>query len=225
MELNKRARCGGLLAAALVCCTLWSAGCSPEATNPVTTAQVRPAPTLTATGDDSRPTSADVPDFTGPWAAEFAEAYQKSGSDFARSALQDGRITDQEVAEMRDKFEQCLTAQGFRKVSFSDDGSFEFDAPEGALPDRVNGQVKACSDESGESSLSPLASAIRRNPDNQDENTIMAACLVRKQVVDSSYGAKDYEADSLTGTFPFVDGVTGEAAYQQCNTDPLSRFE
>ncbi len=203
---------GGLRIAAPVCALMiLLAGCS--------------APAGPSGSPESVSSTGDSPTFRGPWAAEFESAYRKAGSDFERSVLRDGEITDQELAETRDRFTDCLSAIGLSRVVFEPDGTFQFDAPEGVDPDTTNDRVKRCSTESGESSIGALHSWIRRNPQNQDEATIMAACLVRKKAVEPSYAAADYTEDAPTQDFPYLSGGPGSVAFQECTVDPLGLFE
>lgn len=167
----------------------------------------------------------ETPDFSGPWAEEFTLEYQRAESDFVRTVLADEVITDQELSETRDKFTECMEAYGFTNISFDADGGFEFYPGEGADDEAVDDQVHECSEMSGESSIGALHSWIRRNPDNQDEATIMAACLVRKKVVEPSYSAEHYADDAPEEDFPFFDGIAGQVAFHECNADPLGLFE
>jgi len=151
--------------------------------------------------------------------------YQTAESDFVRAVLEDELITDQELSEMRSAFTECLSAYAITDVALDDDGTFSLTAPDGADPDTVKDQVDGCGKESGESEISALHSWIRRNPDNQDENTIMAACLVRKGVVAPSYSADEYAEDDADDDFPYADPTAGEEAHRVCNADPLGLFE
>jgi len=151
--------------------------------------------------------------------------YQRAESDFVRAVLQDEVITDQELSETRDRFAECLSAYAITDVVHDDDGSFSFTEPEGADYDTVNDQVDGCGKDSGEEQISALHSWIRRNPDNQDENTIMAACLVRKGVVAPSYSADEYAEDDADDDFPYADPSAGEEAHRVCDRDPLGLDE
>jgi len=175
--------------------------------------------------NDGAASPGDTPAFSGPWAAEFTSEYQEAESDFVRAVLEDELITDQELSEMRDKFTECLSAYALTDVVFDDDGSFSLNEPDGADFDTVTDQVHGCSVESGEVEIGALHSWIRRNPDNQDENTIMAACLVRKGVVDPSYSADEYAEDYADDDFPYTDPTAGEEADLECNADPLGLYE
>lgn len=167
-----------------------------------------------------------APSFTGPWAAEFTDALTGSTDDFVRSVLADEVVTDQELSETRDRFSGCLSGFGVTDISFEADGGFSMRSPEGMSQDAVSERVDACSEESGESTVGALHSWVRRNPQNLDEDTILAACLVRKEVVDPSFSAEDYA--SADGDLPYLDSVSagvGDAVFALCNNDPLGLFE
>lgn len=166
----------------------------------------------------------ETPAFEGPWASDFESAYSRAVSTFERSALADGSITDSELAEARERFSTCLKSFGIVDVVFQPDGAFEFTASEGSDPDRVNEQVGDCSEESGEATIGALHAWIRRNPEKLDDDTIIAACMVRKGAVDPSYGADDFARDEPELSFPYLKGF-GDDTFQQCNADPLGRFE
>ncbi len=170
------------------------------------------------------PHSGEVPAFAGPWAAEFADVYTWTTTDFERAALADGVISDQELAEVRNRMTSCLTALGFSEIEFGPDGSLSLMPPGGYDEDTTGDQMLDCSTESGEGTVGALHSWIRRNPQNLDEDTIMAACLVREGVVDPSYDAAAYAEDSTNGTIPFIDPAAGQVADMKCNHDPLGLF-
>lgn len=167
----------------------------------------------------------ETPEFEGPWASEFTAEYRYTDSDFVHSVLADGKITDEELAETRERFTQCLTEYGHTDIIFEPDGSLQFDTSTAQDPASVDEQMDECSEISGEAAIGALHSWIRRNPQNLDEDTIMADCLVRKGVVDASYSASDYADDGPAADFPFHDVITGETAFRECNADPLGLFE
>lgn len=162
---------------------------------------------------------------TGPWAKEFATAYENAGSDFARQILSDGQITDHEVVEMRNKFTQCLSGHGFTEIEFEEDGAFTLKPPEKGERRTHEKQVEGCSIAAGEDVVGALASGVRRNPENLDENTIIAACLVRKGVVAKDYSAEDYARDAARDHYAYQDPVAGPDALLACDADPLGLFE
>lgn len=189
-----------------------------------TTSPSEPAGSTQTFDDAGGSTVSEVPKFTGPWADAFTSAYQRSSSDFEREILKDGQITDLEFSEMRERFKECLAVHQISNVKFAEDGGFSFDEPDGASSQQIDDWVEQCSNESGESGIGALHSWIRRNPENLDENTIMAACLVRKGAVDPGYTAAAFAADLPDQSFPYK-GASGQVAFQECNADPLGLFE
>lgn len=159
--------------------------------------------------------------FTGPWAVEFESAYVAAASEFVRIVLQDEQITDEEVAEARERFVACLAGVGYEATGFQPDGSFDLTPPQGASESTVREVHDRCSDESGESAIGSLHSWLRRNPENLDESTILAACLVRAGVVDVGYSAEQYRHDWESESGPLDPDGPGAAAFRLCNADPL----
>ncbi len=85
------------------------------------------------------------------------------------------------------------------------------------------GTVESC-DVEHRGSVDYLYEQVARNPENLDEAEIMAACLVRRDVVAPSFSADDYRRwyDTQGGLLPFtVDERTGERVFDECNADPL----
>lgn len=159
--------------------------------------------------------------FTGPWASEFSEAYSRAMSDGERAALSDGLISTAEFDSMRAQFTGCLAQHGIDDLAFGVDGSFSFNIASGAGADETRAMVDECSRASGEDTVGALASWIARNPENQDEGTIMAACLVRHHAVADSYTAEKYRQDIPSRELPFTTSQ-GEAILRDCEQDPLN---
>lgn len=169
----------------------------------------------------------DVSEFAGPWAAEFADAYQRAGSSAHRAMLADGEISDLEYAAVRDDFARCLADVGY-SVTWHDRGGYSLQVgSDGASPDRVNELVGDCS-RSKLGDIDFLYEQTARNPQNLDEFVIMADCLVREGVVDPSFTAEDYREwfDSTDNPDPpyVVPVGRGQVAFSQCSTDPLGLF-
>lgn len=158
--------------------------------------------------------------FTGPYAEEFKANYESSSSDFVRAVLSDSQVTDQEYSEMRSAFSNCLSASGI-SIEFKEDGSFTTKSPTSMSNDTSHANTVRCSKESGEDLIGSLYSFVHRNPERLDENTIMAACLVRQKVVTADYDSKDFARDSVAGDFTFTDPTNGQKALETCSADPL----
>jgi len=172
-------------------------------------------------------TNDDAPEFTGPWAAEFVDAYQRAESQAHRLMLADGEISDLEYAAVRDDFSRCLADVGY-SVTWHDRGGYSLQVgSDGASPDHVNEIVGDCS-RSSLGDIDFLYEQTARNPQNLDEFAIMADCLVRAGVVDPSFTAEDYQEwfDNAEDEEPpyVVPGGRGQVAFGQCSTDPLGLF-
>jgi len=159
--------------------------------------------------------------FTGAWAQEYAQQYRRSGSEFVKKILADGKITEAEFSEVTEKYSTCLAAAGITFQGRRANGSTDFFFPNGVSADAANSAADACGRESGEDAVGGLYLAQHRNPQHLDEATIMAACLVKKEAVPRGYDAGDYSKDSPQGAFPFTDPATGQRSLEECSTDPL----
>jgi hypothetical protein len=191
------------LAVGLVLASL--AGCAA-------TEEMKPVPTATADGVV----------FTGPWAKEFADAYRQATLPFSRAALRDGKITDQEFAEMEERFRSCLAESSVGFEGFGPGGGFETTNLNGVSTSDNAAAIERCSPRSGNDDLNGLYFWVKGNPENLDFESNMAACLVRKKVVAPGYTAADYEADLSRPSYSFTtDEDTGLKAVQVCTYDPL----
>jgi uncharacterized protein (DUF885 family) len=179
----------------------------------------------TDAGDlDEVETHIDVPEFTGPWAADFADAYRRAQSSVHRAMLADGEISDLEYAAVRDEFSRCLADVGYA-VTWHDRGGYSLQVTsDGVDPDHVNEIVADCS-RSTLGDVDFLYQQMARNPQNLDEFVIVADCLVHEGVVDPSFTAEDYQEwfDSTTDVdLPYtVSASEGQGAFSQCTSDPL----
>jgi len=164
--------------------------------------------------------SGEVPEFSGPYAADFAQLYAESTSQFVRDVLQDGQISDAEYAEMTSNFASCLADKGITFDGFNSDGGFKTSlAPNGGDTHSI---VNGCSDSAGEAPISALYGFLHRNPENLDWETITAACLVGKGVVPVDYDAAQFSQDSM-GRFADVTSLPQDLrdALVSCSSDPL----
>ena len=172
----------------------------------------------------NQPDSGYATSFAGPWASEFASAFERAESDFEREVLVDGAITESELQETRERFRACLEALGYSEVEFQAGGGSEFHTPDDRGADVIDDQTKTCSEESGEAAIGSLHSWMRRNPENLDESAVMAGCLVRIGAVEPSYSADDYRSDFDDPSFPDVDSFD-LTSFQLCNADPLGLLD
>lgn len=161
-----------------------------------------------------------APDFSGPFAGEFlTEWNDAANSDFVRSVLEDGAITDQEWAEVGMRLEDCLAAKGIDFKGFDSSGGYSVTSDlSGQMENTYMGQ---CELESGEHPLAYLRTQMSTNPDNIPVGQAMAECLVRLHVVAPGYTSEDYLRDAPSMTFPYLDPKTGQAGFWKCNADPI----
>jgi hypothetical protein len=174
----------------------------------------------TSDSEGNTPSGADVPDFSGPYAVEFAESYEATESDFVRSVLSDEEISDAEYSEMTERFRQCLADSGIEFKGFELDGSYTTSiAPNGGDTDEI---VAGCVTSSGQDTIGLLRDLMTMNPENRDIPTIMAECLVREGAVSPDYDADSYSSD-IEGRFSDPYNLTPELeqALETCSADPL----
>lgn len=159
-----------------------------------------------------------MPAFSGPYAAELAEAWRASDSGFVRAVIADGKVSDQEWAELGMRMTECLDDSGLDFVGFSDDGSYRVG------PSKVTGEdltrvLDGCERSTGEVWIHGLRLSMSTNPENVPVEQIMTECLIRNGAVGPDYTEEQFARDSPTQSFPFM-GTSKEAAYRRCNDDP-----
>lgn len=192
----------------------FATGCAT--TNDGSPSEAAPPPVTTAPDD--------APEFSGPYAAEFADFYQNANSDFVREVLADEVITDAEYAEMKNRFSICLSDRGVTLKEIAPDGSISTSVATGG--GNTNSIVSDCSKQSGESTIGALYTFTQANPDNIDTATAVAACLVRDGVVSPDYDAADFSID-IAGRFAAVEELSPELkeSLMSCSSDPLGLVE
>jgi len=146
-----------------------------------------------------QPYTGPIPNFTGPWAADFNLAYRTTQSTLAHQILAKGSITAADYTTISTAFESCMKAHGFNAT---------VDGPGGQMTvtkvhdsSAMNRALNVCGH--GFNQVASLYGQISRNPQHLNENEIMAACLVRSKLVPSSYTADDYAAELVRQKFPF----------------------
>lgn len=165
----------------------------------------------------------DVPAFSGPWSAQFEQAYTATSNTFVRQAIEDGVVDDDEYAEMFERLRSCLDDVGITLTLHGH--SYRWDIPQGSNADQTNQHFDRCSVEAGEDYIGWLYYGVKRNPKNLDEFEIVSACLVRNGVVAESYSAADYANDNDKRTYPFFDQEAGERVHEKCLDDPMGLLE
>lgn len=159
-----------------------------------------------------------VPNFAGPWAAEFNLAYRSTTDTLAHKILAKESISKADYAQVSHAYTSCMTHHGFTATVTGPGGQGSISAKAGKSLDQsaVNAAISTC--DQGFAQVSALNYQILRNPQHLNENDIMAACLVRETLVPATYTAADYAADLVTQKFPFK---IDSAAANSCISAPL----
>lgn len=174
----------------------------------------------TAEGPAQPVPAAGVPEFSGPWAAEFSRTYAGATSDFVREALADERISDAEHARAVEAFTTCLAEIGieFRGFDTQNGGYSTSTAPHGQDTHEL---VSGCEASSGYGDIGMLHDVVTTNPENLDMPTLIAQCLVREGVVPAGYSGSDYDTDAAQW-YADPEGLPDELAESllACTHDP-----
>ncbi|QNE36948.1 hypothetical protein [Leifsonia shinshuensis] len=124
------------------------------------------------------------------------QQYQKATSPEVKAALEDGKISDQEYAEMKDRYLACMSAVGITMTRYDFQGG-SYMPPASMSHDEAHKAESRCSDESGEYPIAMFYVQMRVNPSHKDMVPAIVDCYKRTGLVGSGYGAKDYLAGDL----------------------------
>lgn len=155
----------------------------------------------------------DIPPGQISWADEMRQEFQKATSPAVKAALEDGRISDQEYAEMKERYSTCLSAAGITLTHYGFDGGSYSPAPS-MSNDEAHKKETGCSEESGEWPIAMFYVQMRVNPSHKEMASAIVDCFKRNDLVGPGYGVKDYRA----GDLPTDDAKT--TAIDACNLDP-----
>lgn len=161
--------------------------------------------------------SKEVPDFEGPWSDWFSRIYAAdSTTDGQRAVLADGVIDDQEYVALRNDFKACLQDLGV-PVTLEADGGYSVGTDGNLNEMQVTGDAVPACERDTVGAVASLYENIRRNPDQEDEFSLMVDCLQRSGVVGDTYTEAQYVSDLDNGT-----GLEwGSPAVRDCARDPL----
>lgn len=193
---------GGVILAALGIGTLAGCAASPEA----------------RAASDPIPRPA-VPDFSGPFAAEYAEARSEADSDFMRAIVEDEKVSEDEWTQVESRVTSCFTEAGARFEGHDEDGGYAASKNE-LSSERMNEVMAACEISSGEHPIGYLWFSAQKNPQHLPWESIISECLIRNGVVAPGYTAQDFLEDNPTMSFPYLDPNTGPERFLACNNDP-----
>lgn len=164
------------------------------------------------------------PEFTGPYAVEFGQAYDRTGDPFVRSVIADSDISDQEITEAQGKYVTCMSDGGLYEIELKPLGEIgaSYSFPPSMGPERAGQVSQECSKGTGYLDISMLYASMHSNPQNEDFPELIAECLVRHGAVPEGYTAEDYRRDYMQGSYPFTDPAQGQAILEQCEVKPLA---
>ena len=180
-------------ALAMAAVTASAAGC---------TSSGAPTPSPAASVDGGVVSASD----RSAWSAEINDIATTRSSDLERAILADGTITAAEVATAKEAFGACMAAYG-AEVTWAADtdahtvGYQDARAPSPELFAQMENQQKTCDQSTPKSAVS-LYYQMQRNPQRQDEFSIVAACFVRKGVMPPGYTGADFARDRSTEPRP-----------------------
>lgn len=169
------------------------------------------APSTAATG---APDASDgAPEFSGPWADDIAHTYEELGTDFSRTALADSAISDVEYQEGMALIQECYDAAGFT-VEYDKYG-FETVTSVGGEEDPMDVMNRCAFADGG---VAVLYQQMKANPENVEQETLVAECLVREGVVEPGFTGQDFTEVMDSGEVPWS---PVDERIEPCFKDPL----
>ncbi|GAA2466099.1 hypothetical protein GCM10009857_34970 [Agromyces soli] len=154
------------------------------------------------------------PDETPGWDDEIRELRESATTDLERLILEDGRISDEELAATEDAFRSCTARAGFEVSELQPGGGYTIDGP---FTDDGPPALHAC--EASFNRTSGQYWVMARNPAGIDEAELMITCLVRAGVLDPDVTRSEY-VDSL-GSTPLTPGAP---EFARCNAEPTTAY-
>ena len=166
---------------------------------------------LTACAGSGDRASDVKPSSAGSWAEEMKQEYEKASIPAVKEALRDGKISDQEYSEMKQRYSDCLSAAGIKLTKYGFNGG-EYVPPDSMTSDKAHETESRCSDQSGEYPIAYFYVQMRANPAHANLAEAVVDCFKREGLVGPSYGLKDYQAGDLP--------TSNDQAVAACSIDP-----
>jgi len=151
---------------------------------------------------------------TGNGWGDVIQQISNEGDDFVKAVLADGVISDMEVQESLKKIEACYAGYN-ATVSYDKYGFESVHSLDGKHdPLKIMGE---CAFADG--GIFVLHDQMRRNPKNQDTDELVAACLVRKGIVEQGFTGQDlFDVWHSDAELPWP---RGDKRVELCGKDPL----
>lgn len=127
------------------------------------------------------------------------EAKGKFYEDFLLSVLEDGMISESELLESQARVTECMRAAGVDSFEYLGliGGSKYDNTAEDPNGDKARTALNSCEEKLGHIPISGLYYIGRTNPHGEDPDALIAACLVRREVVEPSYSGDDFQREFL----------------------------
>jgi hypothetical protein len=156
------------------------------------------------------------PDFDGPYAAEFAAAYERATTDFEREVLADGAITALQYEEAHQRWLACMRDLYPRSGDISpalerdEHGiySYTVGAAPGLLDDELDADIDNAMVRCYEGTVDLIATLyndVTRNPENKTPSEAALECLHGRSLVPDGYSEDNLMADivaDIPGAIP-----------------------
>lgn len=161
----------------------------------------------------------DTPDFSGPFASDYAQAWSESDSEFVRLVVRDEEVSEQEWAEVESRMSTCFSDAGATFEGYTPDGGYA--AQKNSLSsERMNEVMGECEKSTGEAWIGYLWFTPQTNPQNTPAEEIITECMIRNGVVGPDYTPEDFLRDNPAMSFPYLDAENGQKGFLECNADP-----
>jgi len=133
------------------------------------------------------------PQSVNPYAAQFAQAAEDAQSDYVRSILAKGTISASDLKDAEQHDVACLAGAGIDASYKTNEWGIDqltVVSAKGETSDEMADQANCDAQWMGP--ILTLYTQQYTNPDNQDWNGLVAACLVRKGLAPSGFTGQDY---------------------------------
>ncbi len=157
--------------------------------------------------------------FSGPHAVDLAQAYRESNSDYFRTVIADGVVTDSEYSEAQNRAKRCLEALGFSEVEYFPNGGSQALNPKEISDAEAQEQKFQCEDSEGLVDTEMWYYVLRVNPDNVNWDEAIRDCLVKQEVLEPGTSVDEMNQWIREGK-----EASGVAQVESCLTDPLGKL-
>lgn len=152
---------------------------------------------------------------TNPWRAEFTRAFEDSDDPFVRGVLADGQVSEEERAEARNRYFECLHRSG-QEADFADEDAGNDIVFLDGLPDHLDlgAAADVCMRATGRAVIEPLFFLTRGNPNN--EPGLELQCLQERGAVDPGLTAERF--DRRIADWRYMKSLGKD--FEECARDP-----